>query len=154
MKKLILGLILFIVALVLTVTFVTLFKSLNILYYIVTFKWRKSKNRAATYYSDMAFLIDVFDNVALKTPLNLLLLKRSATHKFGIKFELISYVIAINFRDGQLNKFGVFWGRFLIWVDKKALREGTNHLEKSIQSYNDREYESYKRVLRKISTID
>ena len=63
-----------------------------------------------------------------------LILRKNGGHAFGHPKQPISYAIAKNWTGETLTRHGVFWAKFLIWIDYGARKRGSNHLIESIEN--------------------
>ena len=144
MKKLIISIFLFVIAVFFTALFTIITLPLNWLYYFCTFRWKTGIVKISAYFYQMALSIDQFANVSLQNPMNLTMVKRKEDfHKFGDEDDTLSYIIAKNRGRKTLSKFGAMWGRFLNWVDTD---EDGDHLEKAIKNKYKRDLEAYERL--------
>lgn len=108
-----------------------------------TFVWKWitfGLKNALSYLGDIAISIDQTGNVYLKEALNRWTIRRGVEQYFyGDDDDTISYVVAMNFYKGNLNKFGLMIARML----EKA---ENNHLRKAIHSKIKRDFESLDRL--------
>ena len=87
----------------------------------------------------MALSVDQFGNVACATILTLALTKR-INHAFGQSADdTVSYIIAINKRDGYLSATGRFFAMLLDKIEK-------NHLQKAIENKYLSDLEAVERI--------
>ena len=122
------GLVLLLIAFIFTSVLTVLMIPYNVLYYIVTFKWGTGLKELNKYCYQLAIIVDVFANESLQVILNRIMIKGNNKFLFGNDDrDSLSYVIAINKKRGALTKFGMFWAKFLNWVDK-------DHLQKAIDN--------------------
>lgn len=124
------GVILFIVAFVLTglVTLISLV--IQPLYYIFTFKFVGGVKQLNAWFYKMALAIDQFGNVSCSSTLRLLLTKREG-HEFGNEDDTVSYVIGRNKFKNTLTIIGKGIERILNFLDKKHAEKA---IEKKIES--------------------
>jgi len=169
------GILLFTIALI-SIAFTFLLGTLfSIIYYTVLFwKVRTALKKISSYFGNMALSLDQFGNVNNKQFFNFILIKKSNRkkevgseykdkyingivksiftvlydyHSFGDEDDTVSYVIAMNYKRGALNKFGMFWAKFLNFVDK-------NHLEKARINKYYRDLEAYQRLVKSNFTFE
>ncbi|MHA1123745.1 MAG: hypothetical protein ACTSPC_13190 [Candidatus Heimdallarchaeota archaeon] len=122
----------------------------SLAYYLIAFKqWEQALAKFSKHLHGIALSADQFANKSLAPVLNLVMVNTGMVfHPFGDEDDTLSYVIAMNFNLGTLSGFGKFWAVFLNFVDYRAKREGTNHLEKSIYNKYLRDKEAYDRLKR------
>lgn len=117
-KNFILGIILFIVAII-------LFLPLSIINFIVV----AFKGKAEKYFLSSAINLDRFGNYEFRTLFNLTLKKKEG-YKFGDFRETISSVLGKNQRDNTLSRTGKILAFILDVLDKE-------HCKKSIKEFNE-----------------
>lgn len=132
------GLILLIIAVILTGIVFAINIIVQPIYYIFTFKWKQGSIKLNEWYYTMALSVDQFGNVATSTLLQLILTKK-LNHPFGNPDDTVSYVIALNRRDGYLTGWGRFFARVLDKIDK-------NHLQKAIENKYKSDLEAVERI--------
>lgn len=113
----------------------------SIIYYTIHFwKVKEAYGKVDKYFYDMAHSVDQFGNVNCQNLFNHVIISKKWRvarpnptkysengnyHEFGDVDDTISYIIGDNDLRKTLSPFGIFWGRFLNFVDK-------DHLGKSI----------------------
>ena len=121
----------------------------SLVWYIMTLKWRNGFKKFSEHLHGIALSADQFANKSMSPLLNVIMVVRKFDfHPFGDEDDTLSYVIAMNYIDGTLSIFGMFWAKLLIIVDYKAKREGTSHLKKAIKNKCLRDQEAYERLKR------
>ena len=134
---------LMLVAIGLTVVLGSIAFFISFIYYTLTFKWKTGLDMFSKYVYQIALSVDQLDNVALQSPLNLLMVKRSKVfHPFGDEDDTMSYCIAMNRKKDTLSKFGKFWAWFLDFVD----RADGGHLYKTLKMKDIRDKEACDRL--------
>ena len=134
------GLFLFILSLILTSTITAIWFPINIIWHVVTFKWKKATFSLNDWFYYQAELIDVYGNHSLSTFFNRTMIKGEGKFNFtGVDRDTISYTIARNKESNTLTRFGRFWGNFLDKVDK-------DHLEKALINKEKRDLKGIKRL--------
>lgn len=129
------GLLLFIISLVFTVLFTSIWFPINIVWSLITFKWKKGAGMLNEWFYFMAEIIDVFANHSLSALLNRIMIKGKDKFLFtGKDRDTLSYTIAVNDQRDTLTPFGKFWGWFLDTVDK-------DHLKKALDNKRKRDIE-------------
>ena len=121
----------------------------SLIYYIATFKWNSGIDKFSKHLHGIALSADQFANKSLAPLLNLIMvITKYDFHHFGDEDDTLSYVIAVNYSEGSLSMFGMFWAKLLLFVDYKAKRKGSNHLEQAIYNKKLRDIEAYERLER------
>lgn len=124
MKNFILGLLLFIIALIMFVPLAIW----GIIEVLIALFYKKRFWNGLRVFGEfillLAVILDVAINVITKVPFNRLLIKKDG-FKFGNRRDTISRVLGINERDNKLTKLGDTLCRFLNFIDK-------DHCKKSI----------------------
>jgi len=132
------GLILFIIAFVLTALIGSASLLISIVYYLVTLKWKSGLRVLNAFFYKLALSIDQFGNVVCAIPFQYLFTKPVA-HNFGNEDDTVSYVIAKNKELGTLTLSGRLLGRLLDLLDK-------DHLKKAIKNKELKDIEACKRI--------
>jgi len=130
------GFLLFTISLIFTVLFTVIWTPINIVWHLLTFKWKTGAKKLNEWFYYQAELIDVFGNHSLSTFFNKTMIKGPNKFLFtGKDRDTISYTIAINRVRGTLTPFGDFWGRFLDLVDKDHLGKARRNKFKRYTEY-------------------
>ena len=163
--NLLVSILLFVLAFFPAVCLTILIIPFTFIYYAFRFdKWSETISRFSKQLHGIALSADQFACKSLAPLLNISMVK-NITKKayetdeevedtallflpFGDEDDTLSYIIAVNYKDGTLSKFGMFWAKLLLFVDYKAKREGTNHLDKAIVNKRLRDIEAYERLER------
>lgn len=145
------GILLFIIALFPTAFLTPLGALYSLGYYLFTGKWTTGLKAFDEYFYNMALSIDQFANTNLHPLLNIVMVtkvsrKKGTNYVFGDADDTLSYCIAENFYNKNLSKFGMFWAKFLNFVDSK---EG-GHLFKTMCIKEQRDFEAYLRHKKRI----
>lgn len=134
-----------------------------LIYYIVRLKWKSGIEQFSKHLHGAALSADQFACKTLAPLLNISMVKNKTREvyenedildshllflPFGDEDDTLSYCIAVNYKDGTLSMFGIFWAKLLLFVDYKAKREGTNHLDKAILNKKLRDIEAFERLKR------
>jgi hypothetical protein len=136
-----LGIFLFLVALVSTTFFTIISIIVSVISYLVRLKFYGAYKSIGKYFYQMALSIDQFANVSLQHIFNRIMVQHKRYyHAFGNEDDTVSYVIARNYNRGTLSKFGEFWAWFLNTVDK-------NHLQKAVKNKIKSDGKAFKRIL-------
>jgi hypothetical protein len=127
--KFILGITLLFIAVV-SIKYTFIFGIVSILV-AYTYKKRfiKGLGKIGNIFIAAAYCIDVLGCVILQVPLNILFTKPTG-HKFGSKYETISYVLGKNQIAGTLTLLGKGLVKFLDFLDK-------NHCIKTVEHYDN-----------------
>lgn len=134
------GFLLFIIAFVFTVIITIIWFPINILWHIVTFKWKKATKLLDDWFYYQAELIDVYSNHSLSTFFNRTMIKGKDKFQFtGTDRDTISYTIAKNRETKTLTIFGRFWGKLLDKIEK-------DHLKKALINKEKRDLKGIKRL--------
>ena len=135
----------------------------SFIYYVIRLKWKSGIEQFSKHLHGAALSADQFACKTLAPLLNVSMVKNKTKEiyenggaaeewmlfmPFGDEDDTLSYCIAVNYMDGTLSKFGMFWAKLLLFVDYKAKREGTNHLVKAIENKRLRDVEAYERLKR------
>lgn len=160
--NLFISILLFVLAFFPAVCLTILIIPFTLIYYIIRFdKWSNSIARFSKHLHGIALSADQFASKSLSPLLNISMVKNKSREAyetedfseselkflpFGDEDDTLSYCIAVNYMDGTLSKFGMFWAKLLLFVDYKAKREGTNHLDKAIVNKRLRDIEAYERL--------
>jgi hypothetical protein len=133
-KSILLSSFIFIIAASATMFFTVLSIVYTFIKYTITLKWTTGIVKFASYIYQGALSIDQTGNVTCQEVFNDTMikkgLKKSDFMPFGNEDDTISYVLATNYYEGKLTKFGVFWCKFLDFVDPK----GGGHMYKAIKN--------------------
>lgn len=121
------GLILLIVAIILTVLLLVPSIIFAIFRTVGKFEFNSGRKKLNEYFLKMAICIDQLGNVMAAPLLNLTCLKKKG-HRFGETRETISLVLGYNSRLNNLTVFGESLGWLLNKIDN-------NHLEKAIEAH-------------------
>lgn len=124
------GIILFIVALILTSLVSIISIVISPVYYFVTFKWWTGLWQLNYWFRQMALAIDQFGNVSCGITLQLLLTKKGG-NKFGDEDDTVSYVLGRNYYKGKLTWLGRVIVKVLNLLEKNHV---TIAIEKKIES--------------------
>lgn len=157
------GLILLIVAIILTTISTILSIVLTPIYYLTSFKWRSGIKALNDYFLTLAVSIDQFGNGSTKEILNRILIKKSSVNRVKTEIDLIgvfpqskegyhfhdfgdidltvSYIIGVNKYLDNLTLFGKIIERLLHLIDK-------NHVEKALENQYNKDKESRERLSR------
>lgn len=132
------GLLLFIVAIILTTAVTLISLVFTPIYYLVTFKWKSGVKELDKWFYKLALSVDQFGNVSCAKTLQVLLTK-PINHPFGDEDDTVSYCLAKNKELGSLTLLGRIIGGILDLIDK-------DHLAKAIDNKRERDLEACKRV--------
>ena len=149
------GIFLFFVALFPTAFFTPLGALYSLVYYLVTGKWITGLKAFDDYFYNMALSIDQFANTNLHPLLNVIMITKESkkigkAYMFGDADDTLSYCIAENFYNKNLTKFGMFWAKFLNFVDSK----GGGHLFKTMCIKEQRDFEAYLRHKKRVKEMN
>ena len=164
---LLVSILLFLLAFFPAISLTVLIIPFTLIYYALRFdKWNDTIRRFSKHLHGIALSADQFACKSLAPLLNITMVKNKTREAyetdteeeildshllflpFGDEDDTLSYCIAVNYKEGNLTKFGMFWAKFLIFIDYKAKRQGTNHLEKAILNKQVRDIEAYHRLTR------
>lgn len=123
------GLILFIVAIILTV----ISSVVSFLYHLFSGKWKRGTKKLSDWFTVLALSMDQFGNGSTGEFFKVLFIKkskRSTCYDFGNIDETVSFVLALNKRMNALNKFGRIIALILEGIDP-------GHLETSIEKQKE-----------------
>ena len=81
------------------------------------------------HFYNIALSIDQLANVVYRDIFKLLFITKNSTFDFGNADHTVSYVIAVNKRDGTLTIFGYFIGWILDAIDKDHLKKALKNNE-------------------------
>lgn len=132
------GFILFIVAVVLVSALFIIGVLTEILFSIITLRWKKGIKEANKFFLRMAVSLDMFGNVVNARFLQLTMTKKGG-YLFGEYGQTVSFVLGMNARTKKLTWFG----RFIVWVLDKLDK---NHCEKAIESQRIQDLKALKRL--------
>ncbi|RLI50881.1 hypothetical protein DRO61_03310 [Candidatus Bathyarchaeota archaeon] len=162
---LLVSILLFVLAFFPAIILTVLIIPFTFVYYAIRFdKWNETIKRFSKHLHGIALSADQFACKSLAPLLNISMVKNKTRKAyetdeevidsellflpFGDEDDTLSYCIAVNYKDGTLSSFGIFWAKFLIFIDYKAKRQGTNHLDKAILNKKLRDIEAYERLER------
>ena len=132
------GLILFIVAIILTSAVTLISLVFTPIYYISTFKWKSGVKELDKWFYKLALSVDQFGNVSCGKTLQVLLTK-PVNFPFGDEDDTVSYVLAKNRELNALTLLGRITSNILDTLDK-------DHLSKALESKKQRDIEACKRI--------
>lgn len=135
------GLLLYIFASIMSRVLFTLFITLTVVKYLITFKWKVGWKKVNGYFYHMAFGKDQYGNVVLKVPMNSLLRKKGAKFFYGDEDDTISYATAMNYFKGSSTGFGRWIGRSLNKAEER-------HMEKAINNKIKRDMAGFERLVK------
>ena len=136
------GLLLLIIAFVLTLFIGSLSLVFSIVYYLVTLRFKSGLKALNELFYKIALSIDQLGNVVCAVPFQFLFTKGLDAHQFGDEDDTVSYVIARNFYRDRLTWLGRLLAYTLELCDK-------GHLKKAIENKIKKDKEAYVRVLNK-----
>jgi hypothetical protein len=126
MKRLFINIVLFIVALILLFTIGVYGIFFHFLSSLIYFK----KYSFIRYWTNLIYTINVsidqLGNVLLSNFLNTHTLKNKSLFPFGNEDQTISYVLAVNYFQNNVNKFGLFIIYILEKIDKDHMKKSIN----------------------------
>lgn len=129
MKRLLINILIFFVALILLFTIGLIGLFYTIWYSIIKFR----KVNFINYWGDLFYSINVaidkIGNILLAQFLNNFAIKNKDTLKFGRVRHTISYVLAVNLMDDNLTSFGDLIVNILEFLDP-------GHMEKTLEDYS------------------
>lgn len=73
---------------------------------------------STNYFLDLALILDIFGNVVCQHFFNVLLIKKTSIHKFGIIDYTISKTLGLNQRDETLTRIGILLVKILDLIEK------------------------------------
>lgn len=118
------GLLLFIVAFILTGFLTAISFIITPIYYIITLKWRSGTKQLNKWFLNLALSIDQFGNVSCSTTLKILLTKKGA-HSFGNEDDTVSYCLGRAKYQDKLTVLGKIIVKLLHTLE-------ANHVEKAV----------------------
>jgi len=124
-KTLLEGILLFIVALLITIPLTALALIITPLSYVINFRFKAGLNELGIFFRRLAISVDQFGNAATATLLNFFLIKKHGV-KFGNEDDTVSYILGLNKNWNSLSRLGRFTVLVLHFIEK-------NHVEKAVK---------------------
>lgn len=138
-KALLEGLLLFVVALLITIPFVALSLVVTPLKFILTLRLQSGLDQLGAFFKRLAVSIDQFGNAATASLLDFFLIKPNG-FKFGHEDDTVSYILGRN----KYKKTLTLLGRFIVYVLHIIEFE---HVEKAIESKKKADLEAKDRII-------
>lgn len=132
------GVLLFIVAVILVSALFIVGVLTEVIFSIVTLRWKKGLKEANNFFLRMAVSLDMFGNVVNARFLQLTMTKKPI-YLFGEYGETVSFVLGMNAKVNNLTWFG----RFIVWVLDKLDKD---HCKKAIDSQRIQDLKALKRL--------
>jgi hypothetical protein len=132
------GIILLIVAVVLTSIVTAISLIVTPIYYIITFKWKSGAKQLDRWFYKLALSVDQFGNTSTATVLQLTLAKKGG-HTFGNPDDTVSYCLGRLKMQGKLTKTGKLIVKILHILE-------ANHVEKAIEHKIEADQEALLRI--------
>ena len=130
------GVLLFFIAVILVGALFIISVLTEVIFNIITFKWKTGLKESSYFFERMAVSLDMFGNVACRRFLQLTMTKKGLV-KFGEYGQTVSYVLGMSEKDLTL------FGRFIVWVLDKIDKD---HCQKAIESQRLQDLKAIERL--------
>lgn len=132
------GFILFFIAVILVGTLFIVSVLVEVVFNIVTFKWKTGLKESDVFFERMAVSLDMFGNVSCRRFLQLTMTKKGLV-KFGEYGQTVSYILGMSALSNDLTLFG----RFIVWILDKLDKD---HCNKAIESQRVQDLKAIERL--------
>ena len=130
------GFILFLIAVILVGLLFVLSVLIEVVFNIITLKWKTGLKESNYFFERMAVSLDMFGNVACRRFLQLTMTKKGLV-KFGEYGQTVSYVLGMSVNDLT------WFGKFIVWVLDKIDKD---HCNKAIEAQRLQDLKAIERL--------
>ena len=132
------GVLLFFIAVILVGALFIISVLTEVIFNIITFKWKTGLKESNYFFERMAVSLDMFGNVACRRFLQLTMTKKGVV-SFGEYGQTVSYVLGMSYNVKDLSLFG----RFIYWVLDLIDKD---HCNKAIESQRLQDLKAIERL--------